>query len=52
MEQNLDTLVNRIYEDGLQKAQKEAEKDREKLLAIQGEDVNEDASRVDLIRKI
>ncbi|MBU45502.1 MAG: hypothetical protein CMN76_19990 [Spirochaetaceae bacterium] len=25
MEQNLDTLVNRIYEDGLQKAQKEAE---------------------------
>ncbi|MCB1168210.1 MAG: hypothetical protein KDK33_18785 [Leptospiraceae bacterium] len=25
MEQNLDTLVNRIYEDGLQKARKEAE---------------------------
>ena len=36
----------------MEKAQKEAEKDRKKLLAIQGEDVNEDASRVDLIRKI
>ena len=36
----------------MEKAQKEAEKDRNKLLAIQGEDVNEDASRVNLIRKI
>ena len=36
----------------MEKAQKEAEKDRKRLLAIQGEDVNEDAARVDLIRKI
>ena len=36
----------------MEKARKEAEKDRQKLLAIQGEDVNEDASRVNLIRKI
>ena len=36
----------------MEKAQKEAEKDRKRLLALQGEDVNEDAARVDLIRKI
>ncbi|MBC95705.1 4-hydroxy-3-methylbut-2-en-1-yl diphosphate synthase [bacterium] len=36
----------------MEKAQKEAEKDRKKLLAIQGEDANEDGSRVNLIREI
>ena len=36
----------------MEKAKKEAEKDRQKLLSLQGEDVNQDASRVNLIRKI
>ena len=36
----------------VEKAKREAEKDRQKLLAEQGEDVNQDASRVNLIRKI
>jgi (E)-4-hydroxy-3-methylbut-2-enyl-diphosphate synthase len=36
----------------VEKAKREAEKDRQKLLAEQGQDVNQDASRVDLIRKI
>jgi len=36
----------------LEKAQKEAERDRKDLLAEQGDDVNEDQKRVDLIRKI
>ncbi len=36
----------------LEKARKEAERDRRELLAEHGEDVNEDQKRVDLIRKI
>jgi len=36
----------------LEKARKEAEKDRKDLLAEHGDDVNEDQKKVDLIRKI
>ncbi|HJM98025.1 MAG TPA: flavodoxin-dependent (E)-4-hydroxy-3-methylbut-2-enyl-diphosphate synthase [Acidimicrobiales bacterium] len=61
MVETLDEWAEFITENGveaalarvdLEKARKEAEKDRKDLLAEHGDDVNEDQKKVDLIRKI
>ncbi len=49
VEHGVDAALERV---DLEKAEKEAEKDREKLLIDQGDDVNDGFQKVDLIRKI
>lgn len=49
VEHGVDAALERV---DLEKAEKEAEKDREKLLMDQGDDVNDGFQKVDLIRKI
>ena len=49
VENGVDAALERV---DLVKAKKEADKDREKLLAEQGDDVNHGKQRVDLIRKM
>tara|TARA_B100000965_G_scaffold378880_1_gene374152 strand:- start:66 stop:1286 length:1221 start_codon:yes stop_codon:yes gene_type:complete len=49
VEHGVDAALERV---DLEKAEKEAEKDREKLLIDQGNDVNDGFQKVDLIRKI
>ncbi|MED5264933.1 MAG: flavodoxin-dependent (E)-4-hydroxy-3-methylbut-2-enyl-diphosphate synthase [Actinomycetota bacterium] len=49
VENGVEAALERV---DLEKARKEAEKDREKLLAEQGDDVNDGFQKVDLIRKI
>ena len=49
VEHGVDAALERV---DLDKAKKEAEKDREKLLSEQGEDVNDGSQKVKLIRKI
>ncbi len=49
VEHGVDAALERV---DLEKAEKEAEKDREKLLIDQGDDVNDGSQKVDLIRKI
>ena len=49
VENGVDAALERV---DLVKAKKEADKDREKLLSEQGDDVNQGKHRVDLIRKI
>ena len=49
VEHGVDAALERV---DLEKAEKEAEKDREKLLMDQGDDVNHGSQKVELIRKI
>ena len=49
VEHGVDAALERV---DLEKAEKEAEKDRKKLLMDQGDDVNDGFQKVDLIRKI
>ena len=49
VEHGVDAALERV---DLEKAEKEAEKDRERLLIDQGDDVNDGFQKVDLIRKI
>ena len=49
VEHGVDAALERV---DLEKAEKEAEKDRVKLLMDQGDDVNDGFQKVDLIRKI
>ena len=49
VEHGVDAALERV---DLEKAEKEAEKDRERLLMDQGDDVNDGFQKVDLIRKI
>ena len=49
VENGVEAALERV---DLDKARKEAEKDREKLLAEHGDDVNDGFQKVDLIRKI
>lgn len=49
VEHGVDAALERV---DLEKAEKEAEKDREKLLIDQGDDINDGFQKVDLIRKI
>ena len=49
VEHGVEAALERV---DLEKARKEAEKDREKLLAEHGDDVNDGFQKVDLIRKI
>ena len=49
VEHGVDAALERV---DLEKAEKEAEKDRQKLLIDQGDDINDGFQKVDLIRKI
>ena len=49
VEHGVDAALERV---DLEKAEKEAEKDREKLLMDQGDDVNHGSQKVELIRKL
>ena len=49
VENGVDAALERV---DLVKAKKEADKDREKLLSEQGDDVNHGRERVELIRKM